>query len=315
MALFWQAEKDRFSQLNTLAARNQQILIANYYVQDFMFLGYNAEASFHWNHDDSGRQIDDAGFQARPDPIGANQTHRVEAFYFGFAGDGHIGWLNVSNALYWVTGMDSLNPLAGKGQHINAGMAMLELSYDFDWVRFRTSGFWASGDGNPNDGVAGGFDSIFDNPNFAGGNFSYWQRQQLPLKGVSLVNRFSLEPDLRTSKFQGQANFVNPGLRMLNGGLDFSVTPKSKIVTNVNYLWFDQTATLEKLVSVPAIARPIGLDASLGLEYRPLLNNNIIVTAGIAALFPGQGLKQVYDPVGMHVPTLYSTFLDVLFAY
>lgn len=315
LALFWQAEKDRFSQLNTLNARNQEILIANYYVQDFLFLGYNAEASFHWNHDDSGRINDDAGFQARPDPIGANQTHRIEAFYFGLAGDGHIGRINVSNALYWVTGMDSLNPLAGKGQRINAGMAMLELSYDVDWVRFRTSGFWASGDGNPNDGVAGGFDSIFDNPNFAGGNVSYWQRQQLPLKGVSLVNRFSLEPDLRTSKFQGQTNFVNPGLRMVNGGIDFTVTPKSKILTNVNYLWFDQTATLEKLVGVPGIARPIGLDTSLGIEYRPLLNNNIIVTAGVAALFPGSGLKRIYDPAGMHLPTLYSSFVDVLFAY
>ena len=315
VALFWQAEKDRFSQLNTLAARNQQILIANYYVQDFLFLGYNAEASLHWNHDDSGRRFDDAGFQARPDPIGANQTHRVEAVYLGLAGDGHIGRINVSNALYWVTGMDSLNPLAAKGQHINAGMAMLELSYDWDWVRFRTSGFWASGDGNPNDGIAGGFDSIFDNPNFAGGNFSYWQRQQMPLKGVSLVNRFSLEPDLRTSKFQGQSNFVNPGLRMVNAGMDFSVTPKSKLFTNVNYLWFDQTATLEKLVGVTGIARPIGLDTSLGIEYRPLLNNNIIVTAGVAGLFPGGGLKRLYDPAGRHVPTLYSSFIDVLFLY
>jgi hypothetical protein len=135
------------------------------------------------------------------------------------------------------------------------------------------------------------------------------------LKGVTQVNRFSLEPDLRTSKLQGQTNFVNPGLWLVNGGMDFSVTPKTKLFTNVNYLWFDQTATLQKLVGVPGIARTIGLDTSLGVEYRPLLNNNIIVTAGVSGLFPGAGLKRIYDPAGMQVPTLYSSFIDVLFAY
>src|SRR4029077_17296102 len=151
----------------------------------------------------------------------------------------------VNHAFYWALGHDSLNPIANTPQQISAQMAALELSYDRDWIRFRTSFFWASGDDNPRNGHATGFDAIFDNPNFAGGEFSYWQRQSVRLFGVNLVNRESLLPDLKASKIQGQSNFVNPGLYLANLGVDFEVTPKLRLVTNANFLWFERTQTLE----------------------------------------------------------------------
>src|SRR6266446_3851050 len=102
-------------------------------------------------------------------------------------------------------------------------MFALELSYSPDWLRFRTSYFFASGDSNINDRNARGFDSIFDNPQFAGGQFSYWQRQQIKLFGVELVNRFSLARDLWAMKTERQQNFVNPGLQIINFGMDIEV--------------------------------------------------------------------------------------------
>jgi hypothetical protein len=110
-----------------------------------------------------------------------------------------------------------------------------------------------------------------DSPNFAGGQFSFWQREAIPLFGVNLVNRFSLIPDLRASKIQGQSNFVNPGLFLLNGGVDFDLTPKIKLINNANLLWFDKTNVLEQFVFQENIRRFIGVDLSMGLEYRPLL--------------------------------------------
>src|SRR5690349_9432730 len=141
-------------------------------------------------------------------------------------------------------------------------MAALELSIDRDWARFRSSYFWASGDSNPNDEEAHGFDTIFDNPAFAGGQFSFWNRQQIKLFGVNLVQRLSLVPDLRSSKFQGQSNFVNPGLHLFNLGADFDLTPKTKLISNVNFLWFDQTEPLETLVFQNDVANFIGTDLS-----------------------------------------------------
>lgn len=315
VVLFDQTEKDTNSQLNTFDDRHQNTIIANYYRQDFLVPGYTGQASFHYNNDGPSFKFDENDFLVRPDPVGVFRPHKVEAYYVGLAGDGHIGRVNVSNAFYWAFGQDSLNPLAGQDQIINAQMAAVELSYDRDWVRFRTSFFWSSGDDKIDDGVAKGFDSIFDNPNFAGGQFSFWQRQAIPLFGVNLVNRNSLVPDLRSSKFQGQSNFVNPGLTLVNAGMDFDVTPKLKLISNVNFLWFDKTNVLEHFVFQSGISREIGTDASLGIEYRPFLNNNVIIVGGLSGLFPAAGLKDLYGNLGQELGTLYSHFVELNLLY
>ena len=312
---FDQLEKDTDSGLNTFDDRGQYVLIMNYYRQDFLFPGYTAEVSFHYDHDKASTHYDDNGFLVRPDPAGIAMPHQIDAYYIGIAGDGHIGPINVSDALYYVFGHDDANPLAGRPVQISAGMAALELSYDRDWVRFRTSAFYASGDHNISSGAATGFDSILDEPNFAGGKFSYWQRQQIGLLGVNLVNRFSLLPDLRASKDEGQANFVNPGLQLLNIGMDFDLTPKLRVITNANYLWFDSTNVLEQFVFQDKIHRTIGADLSLGAEYRPLLNNNIIFDAGIAGLIPGQGFRDLYTNIDGGVRPPIAGFMDVTLTY
>ena len=59
------------------------------------------------------------------------------------------------------------------------------------------------------------------------------------------MNPESLLPSLRSSKTEGQANFVNPGLFLYNLGLDADLTPKLKGIVNLNYLHFHHTETLE----------------------------------------------------------------------
>ena len=312
---FDQTEKETNSLLNTFDDRHQNTLIANYFRQDFIWPGYTAELSFHYNHDKASFKFDENDFLARPDPVGIFAPHKIDSYYFGFAGDGHINRINVSHAFYWVVGQDELNPLAGREVSINAQMAALELSYDRDWVRFRSSYFYASGDDDINDGQAEGFDTIFDNPNFAGGEFSYWQRQTIRLFGVNLVNRMSLVPDLRSSKFEGQTNFVNPGLHLVNVGMDGDITPRLKLISNVNFLWFEQTEVLEVFVFQGEVDNFIGTDLSLGMEYRPLLNNNVIIVAGISGLIPGRGFKDLYDPLVGRADTMFASFLDFALTY
>ncbi len=312
---FDQTEKQTNSLLNTFDDRHQNTLIANYYRNDFIFPGYNAEASFHYNRDKASLEFDANGFLVRPDPVGVFAQHQVDSYYFGCAGNGHINRFNISHAAYYVCGTDELNPLAGKRQTISAFMGALELSYDRDWARFRASYFYASGDSNPNDDRATGFDSITDNPNFAGGEFSYWQRQQIKLFGVNLVNRQSLVPDLRSSKFQGQTNFVNPGLQLVNAGFDADLTPKTKWINNANYLWFNQTGSLETLVFQGKIHNEIGLDLSSGFEYRPFLNNNVIFVSGLSGLIVGRGFRDLYQPLNGNVNNLAAGFFEASFEY
>ncbi len=181
VAYFRQQEKDTNSLLNSFNDRGQDIFIANYFRQDFIWPGYTSQWSLHYNHDSPSFHFDRNNFLVRPDPVGVFQQHEIDAFYLGWTGDGHINRFNISHAFYWVLGHDTLNPLANQPQDINAQFAAAELSYDRDWVRFRTSGIYASGDGNANNSHATGFDSILDFPNFAGGQFTYWQRQAIPL--------------------------------------------------------------------------------------------------------------------------------------
>ncbi len=291
LTFFNMLEKDTNSELNTFGMRDQQIAIANLYWQDFIWLGYTAQFSIHYNRDEATRHFDDNDFLVRPDPSGSFTPHEINVVYMGWTSDGHIGRLNVTHALYWALGHDDHNPLAGRSVDINAQMVALELSVDFDWLRPKLSFLWTSGDRDPEDGTATGFDTILDRPNFAGGGFSFWNRQGVRLLGVGLNQRESLIPNLRSSKIEGQVNFVNPGLLLFHAGLDIEVTPKLRSFFNASYLRFANPEPVEVFLQQPGIGHDIGFDISVGVFYRPLLNNNIVITGGVAAFVPGQGFE------------------------
>src|SRR6202043_3750262 len=150
-------EKDTYSDLNKFDARDQRIIILNVFRQDFLTKGYTAQFSFHANFDEGTRHFDQNDFITRPAPIGTVGDHYVQAYYLGWTGDGHIGWLNIDHAFYQALGEDSLNGIAGRRVDINAQMAAVELSVDKNWLRHKLSFFYASGDSNPTDSHATGF--------------------------------------------------------------------------------------------------------------------------------------------------------------
>ena len=316
LIVFDQREKDTNSFLNSFDSRGQQILIANYYRQDLLWPGHTAQASFHFDHDDASLKYDKNGNLVRPDPVGIASPHEVNAAYAGIATDGHINDINISSAFYYAFGHDTLNQLALQPVNISAEMAAVEMSYSPDWIRFRSSVFWSSGDNNPTDNIGSGFDGIVDNTQFAGGEFSYWVRQGIRLAGTNLKNLLSIYPDLRASnKFQSQANFVNPGLQLYNIGMDFELTQRTRLVTNCNFLFFDTTKPLEQLVFQENIPRSIGTDLSLGMESRPWLNNNCIFRAGVSGLLPGSGFRALYGSANGTVDSLFAGFMDLEVAF
>jgi hypothetical protein len=321
VAYFHFLEKNTNSGLNTFDRRHQQVVLGNVYLQDFFFPGYTAEFVAAWNKDDPSLHYDDNGFLVRPAPIGnvINQNpgagpilHGIRVGYFGWLGSGHIRRLNLTHAFYQAFGEDTFNPIAGKRVTVNAQMAAAELSYDKDWIRYRVSTFYTSGDANPRDGRARGFDSIVDLPNFAGGLFSFWNREAIRLlgSGILLTAPGSLIPSLRSSKEEGQANFVNPGIFLANAGAEFDITAKLRGFANFNFLRFERTEPLEFLLFQSPIHHTIGEDIGVGVEYRPPLSENIILTGGASALQPGQGFKDIYTS-----RTLFSLFGSVKFTF
>jgi len=312
LAYFAMLEKDANSGLNTFDYRKQQVMIANVYRQDFFKPGYTVEVNFHYDKDDPSFKYDTNNFLVRPDPIGLAKPHAVRAYYYGFNGDGHLGPINITHSFYQALGHDTFNYLAGRRVSINAQMAAVELSLDKNWLRYRTSFFYSSGDKDPRDGSARGFDTIFDNPNFAGGFFSFWNREGLRLTGtgVALENGGSLVPDLKSSKLEGQANFVNPGLFLYNAGVDADLTPKLKAFANLNLIRFARTEPLELLLFQKPIHAGVGADSGLGLTYRPPLSENIVLTGGVNVFEPFQGFREISTN-----RTLIALFANVRFRF
>jgi hypothetical protein len=318
-AYFYHLEKDTNSGLNTFTPRDQQVMIGNLYIQDFLTKGYTTQFSYHFNKDDGGLYYNTNGLITRPAPIGLVKVHDIRAHYIGWTGNGHIKRINITHAAYQVLGYDSSNPIAsatsvpnGKRVDINAQMGAVELSLDKDWLRLRVSALYSSGDRKPTDGIARGFDAIVESQTFGGGIFSFWNREGIRLTStaVGLKSPNSFFADLRSSKEEGQANFVNPGLLLYNAGADFDLTPKLRLVINANMLQYVHTEPLQLLLFQNHIHDRIGVDYGAGFIYRPPLSENIIIEGGVAALTPGQGLRDIYTG-----RTLVSTFALVKFQF
>ena len=173
---------------------------------------------------------------------------------------------------------------------------------DFDWIRVRVSGLYASGDSKPYDNTEGGFDAIFENPIFAGADTSYWIRQTIPFAGggraIGINGRNGILNSLRSSKEQGQSNFNNPGTMLAGAGADFDITPKLRLSTNVNHLWFQNTATLKALRVEGSIPKSIGWDVSAAAIYRPKAIQNVVFRLSGAVLDPGKGFRDLFTSAG-----------------
>ena len=333
-AYFDLLEKDTNSELNTFERREHKVAAANLFRQDTFAKGYTVAFSFHRSQDEAGENLhfDANDFLVRPARIGTPLLHEIRTNYFGLTTDGHVGRWNVNSALYYVAGTDEAHPLGDRErgeveQDVRALMGALELSLDKDWARFRASAFFASGDDDADDARAEGFDSIYDFTNFAGGPFSFWNRSAIPLTqtAVLLKGPASLLPSLRSNKFEGQANHVNPGLMLLNAGLDLELTPKLKAIVNASYLRFHRTGALELLLFQPGLRKTIGIDVGAGVVWRPLLNENLLITAGVTALVPGAGFDDLFSsPCGSAVAvqgcgagarTPFNTFVQLKATY
>ena len=329
LAFFDLLFKDTNSGLNDLGEglRKDYVFVANLYRQDFPVPGFTSQIVYALNVDNEANTIhyDKNGFLVIPAQIGDNRGYNYNVSYLGINGDGHLGRFNLTGSGYWATGHLSHNQFSpipnNNGAHINAFFAAAEPSIDFDYVRVRLSGLFQSGDGNPQGGHATGFDSIFENPLFAGSDASYFIRQSLPYIGggiVGLNQPNGVLADVRSSKLEGQSNFINSGLILAGIGTDTDILPELRMSTNVNYLRAAYTQPLEFLRHQAHISNNLGYDLSVAFTYRPLDTQNIIFRVSGAALIPANGLKAIYqtNPGLFSGPNfLYAAMINMILTY
>jgi hypothetical protein len=317
LAAFRRLEKDLNSGLNdvTRSPRKDDIYLASVYQQDFPFLGYTSQAIVTYNRNREDRSFYDSnGFIQRPAAIGREAPRTYDVAYLGYNGDGRIGRVNLTVSAYAAIGDQSAGVFVPEKTDIRAGFLAAEASMDFDWTRVRASLAYASGDKDPYDDRSTGYDAIFENPIFAGADTSYWIRQNIPFiggGGVALAGRNGILANLHSSKEQGQSNFDNPGVQLLGIGADFDLTPQSRVSTNINELWFANTAVLKAARNQANVGRNIGTDLSVAWIWRPLFTQNIVLRLSGATMLPGRGLKDLYGN-----DTKYYTVLgNLIFTY
>ena len=299
----WRVEKDTNSGLNdiTQEPRDDWIVHANLFRQDFPVVGLTSMASITYNiNRERGQiEIDHNGFPVRPALLGNLRARNYDVVYLGYAADGRIGRVNLSAQAYGAFGSDRDNIFTGKKATIASYFFAAEPSIDIDYIRLRGAFLFGSGDGDPFNNTQAGFDAIFENPIIAGADTSYWIRQTIPFAGggraVGLNGRNGILNSLRSSKEQGQSNFVNPGVVLVGAGADFDLTPEFRISANLNHLWFHKTETLQALRVEGSIPSDIGFDYSLAAIWRPKFNQNIVFRASAAVLDPGDGFRDLFD--------------------
>ncbi len=318
---FWRIEKETNSGLNNIAAplRRDWIITGNIYRQDFPFVGLTSQLSATYNINRETRITTDAnGFPVRPALIGDLRPRRYRVLYLGYGVDGHIGRLNLTGQFYGAFGRDRNNYLTSEPAKIRAFFGAAELSYDRNWARFRASALYATGDSDPYDNTETGFDAIFENPQFAGADTSYWIRQSIPFAGggrvIGINGRNGILNSLRSSKEQGQSNFLNPGTALAGLGADFDLTPNFRFTTNANHLWFANTAVLQELRNEGSIPRSIGWDLSMATTWRPKAAQNVVFRLSGAVLEAGKGFRDLFDQRG-HGKQFYSVLANLTLAF
>jgi len=322
LAAFWRLEKDTNSGLNSVvnSPRDDVVFVANAYRQDFLIPALTSQVTvvYNRNREADDVEIDTNGFPVRPALLGTLRGREYDVVYLGYNADGRVGRVNLTSSFYWALGEDRNSFLTDRPANINAQFAAAEASYDRDWMRFRLSAAYASGDSDPYDDTEGGFDAIFENPVFAGADTSYWIRQTIPFAGggraIAVNGRNGILNSLRSSKEQGQSNFNNPGLLLLGAGADFDLTPQLRLSANANHLWFEDTATLQVLRNEGSIPRDIGFDLSAAAIWRPKATQNIVARLSAATLLAGDGFQDLFDNLGGQ-QRFYSILANVIVTY
>jgi hypothetical protein len=294
LAVFDRFSKEKLAALNELDKRREhQVVVLSLQWDDFILPGLNILPNVLYSHDEA--------------PGVATPGH-LDAWYFGFATNGHIGPVNVNSAFYYVTGKTARNTPTRTRQDISAATVFAQATYPINWLNPRLAVAYATGDGDPTDRNAHGFDSVFDNVAFGGGQFSYLFGEKIQLGGTTVLRGNSVYPSLRGANATSQ--YVNPGAVAINPGIDLTLTPTTLFEANYNYVRFDNTASLTGVAGRP-VSNEVGHELNAGVTWRPLLNENVILFGGAAVFFPGKGIKDTFgndDPVYKTVLRLVLTF-------
>ncbi|MCL6480243.1 MAG: hypothetical protein K6U02_00815 [Firmicutes bacterium] len=276
-----------------------QVAIGRFTWEDFLVLGWNSEWSVHYNRE--RRKIGGGPLE---------QQH--DTFYWGATFNGQLGRVEFNPAFYAVHGnADQVVGGVPVEHSVAAFLVLLDVRYPFDYWKFRAGYLFASGDGNPADRRDTGFDAISDSIVLFGGPLSYWTGENIRFGRGDFVRANSVFPSLRGAN--EPANYINPGIQILNVGLDVVLSPRLEFSGNVNYLRFVSRGAYTNRVVIRDLSA--GLEENFFLRIKPFLrevNQNVLLDVGFSVLHAQPGLQSAFQTTR---GTVYSNFLALRLVY
>ena len=245
-AWFRRLEKDTNSGLNdvtTRAARATTTFVANALPPGLPVARLHlAGAPSVLNVQPRGRRgdfFDDNGFLERPAVLGDARAARLHASpTSATAATATFGALEPPTSVYLALGRDERHPLAqqraGHPRRLRRrrALARLQLGARAPVRAVRSRATRIPSTGRPRASTRSSRTRSSPAPTRASGS-----ARPIPLiggGGVALSGRNGVLASLRSSKDQGQSNFVNPGLLLLGVGADVDLTPQLRAIGNVN---------------------------------------------------------------------------------
>ncbi len=262
------------------------VFITRFTWEDFLVKGWNSEWSFHFNHD--------------PRKIVGNATNQLNlnTYYTGATFNGNVGRFIFNPAIYGVFGTaDHLASGVIQPHDVRAWTAVADVEYPLDFWKFRFGYVYASGDSaDPKSKTDTGFDSISDAVVLFGGPFSYWTGEDIKFGKGDFTRANSFFPSLRGAN--GQANYVNPGLQLINAGLDTTITPRLQFAFNENYFRFNNLGTFASGNRPFVINHHAGgIEEVFFLRWKPVLrriNDLFVIDMSFSVLNPLAGLRDAF---------------------
>ncbi|UCD58837.1 MAG: hypothetical protein JSV16_06940 [Candidatus Hydrogenedentota bacterium] len=284
LAYFYKTEHDAVSELFDPEYADQNVFIAT--VQ-FNLGTVSIIPSVHYNRD-------------------RRDDRELDVTYLGIAHYGMIGPFATTSAFYYAFGEDDnaiFNP--ARDQDISALLIVADVGYPIGKFTPHLGVFYGSGDDDPSDGHAEGFDSIYDNINVWGENGIIID-DRINLGRTTLMRDNSGIPSVRD--FYEAANFINPGVLALNAGLVANWTEKFATDMNLMYFIWDETALLDTLMGTD-VGDGGGVEANFTSTYK--FDDNLSVTAAAAVVFTDDDMKDIFG--GDDNP--YNLYLNVRYAF
>ncbi len=273
---------------------SHQVGIARLAWEDFLVTGWNSEWTFHYNRDHRKQTDTD-----------------LDTFYLGASFNGHVGRLILNPAVHFVTGhADALEAGVPVQHSVAAWTGLLDVQYPLDFMTFRFGYVYASGDSDPTDRHDTGFDAISDGTVLFGGPLSYWVGENIRFGRGDFTRANSYYPSFRGAN--APANYINPGLQLVNLGSDFNLSPRVQFAVNLNYMRFNEVGPYTNRIVI--LDRDAGIEGNVFVRWKPFLrqiNENLVFDNGFSIMNPLPGVRGAFQSSGY----VYSTFTAVRFIF